>query len=119
MSVDDTPAKPTPARATPARATPRRGTQKLATPAPPASAQSRVHGTTARKLRVRTETAHRNWLMDTYKLTSQRARCLVTCWQEFGFLEEGRFLDWVRAGGMFEDGDVEEPDEEDGEDGRD
>jgi hypothetical protein len=91
-------------------------TLAAATPAPPASAQSRASGTTARRLRVRTETAHKNWLVNTHEMRSHRAKCLVTCWKEFGFLEEGRYLDWVRAGGMFEDGEVEDPDRDDDED---
>ena len=85
-----------------------------ATPASAASVYSQrgTQGATARRVRVRTETAHQRWLESTYEIRARRAKCLVTCWREFGFLDESRYLDWVRAGGMFEDAAVGEPDED-------
>ena len=83
------------------------------TPASQAGARGQ-RGAAARRVRVRTETAHIRWLEGTYGLRHSRAKALVLCWKEFGFLDEGRFLDWVRAGGMFEGAEVGEPDEDEG-----
>ncbi|KAK3700916.1 hypothetical protein LTR37_015719 [Vermiconidia calcicola] len=52
--------------------------------------------------RVRTEHAHQVWLENEYEFRSTRAKMLVVAWRELGFLDEGRFLGWVREGGMFE-----------------
>ncbi|KAK3705694.1 hypothetical protein LTR37_013137 [Vermiconidia calcicola] len=52
--------------------------------------------------RVRTEHAHQIWLENEYEFRSTRAKMLVVAWRELGFLDEGRFWGWVRAGGMFE-----------------
>jgi hypothetical protein len=95
-------------------ATPATGATTGATPASVGSVyqQRGTRGATARRVRVRTETAHQRWLENTYEMRARRAKCLVTCWKEFGFLDESRYLDWVRAGGMFEDAPVGEPDEE-------
>ena len=59
-------------------------------------------GHEARRTRVRTEHAHRVCLEEVYELRSWRAKHLVVVWKELGFLDEGRYLEWVKAGGMLE-----------------
>lgn len=76
----------------------REGTQ---TPAPPDSVR-RGGGRPGYRNRVRTEHAHQGWLEREYEFRSSRAKMLVVAWRELGFLDEGRYLDWVRAGGMLE-----------------
>ena len=72
------------------------------------ASQSHARGWQARRDRVRTDTAHHKWLMNEYKFKYGPAKRLLTCWMEFGFLEERRFLDWVTAGGMFEQDQADE-----------
>lgn len=104
-------------RAASSRATPARASGAVSavefTPVAPTSTQSRDGGWPARRDRVRTERAHLHWLEKTYGLKWTQSKRLVVCWRLFGFLDEGRFLDWVRAGGMFEDGEVQEDESED------
>ena len=64
-------------------------------------------GSRKRKVRVRTDTAHQKWLELQYEVRPRRAKCLVECWKELGFLDERRYLGMVRAGGVFEGCDVE------------
>lgn len=52
--------------------------------------------------RVRTEHAHEVWLVEEMKWKVSRARRLVVGWRILGFLEERRFLPWLREGGMLE-----------------
>lgn len=52
--------------------------------------------------RVRTLNAHKDWLAKVYpdQLGATKAKLLAVAWQELGFLDEGRYLGWVKAGGM-------------------
>ena len=52
--------------------------------------------------RVRTEHAHQLWLEREYEFRTSRAKGLVIGWREMGFLDEWRYGEWVRAGGIFE-----------------
>ncbi|RMY38536.1 hypothetical protein D0865_13066 [Hortaea werneckii] len=52
--------------------------------------------------RVRSEHAHEVWLVEEMKWKVSRARRLVVGWRILGFLEERRFLPWLREGGMLE-----------------
>ena len=42
------------------------------------------------------------WLENAHGFSSTRAKLLIVVWRELGFLDEGRYLDWVMAGGMLE-----------------
>ena len=53
-----------------------------------------------RRSRVRTENAHRVWLEREYEFGRGRAKVLVVGWRVLGFLEEGRYVEWIRAGGI-------------------
>ena len=61
----------------------------------------------SRRNRVRTERAHQVWLEQEYKMRTTAARALVIGWRVLGFLEEARFVGWVKEGWG---GDVEDED---------
>ncbi|RMY93336.1 hypothetical protein D0862_09242 [Hortaea werneckii] len=63
--------------------------------------------------RVRTEHAHEVWLVEEMKWKVGRARRLVLGWRILGFLEERRFLPWLREGGMLEKVGRRETEEDD------
>lgn len=80
------------------------------TPAPtPASVRRSAGYDKAKRGRVRTERAHQVWLETAYKCRTTQARTLVIGWRVLGFLDETRYLGWVRDGwGGDEDEDEEE-----------
>ncbi|KAK5123536.1 hypothetical protein LTR85_002574 [Meristemomyces frigidus] len=58
--------------------------------------------------RVRSEHAHEVWLVESsdvtgVKLKSSKAKRLVIAWRILGFLDERKFLPWLKAGGMLEE----------------
>lgn len=65
----------------------------------------------SRRQRVRTDHAHQQWLEKVYDFKVSRAKVLVTAWRELGFLDEARYLPWVKAGGVFESIGSEEAEE--------
>ena len=96
----------------------RRSTRdRTLTPAPLSTASTSRRGNTLQnRERVRSDHAHVQWLENYYDFPNQRARRVVAAWREMGYLDESRFLDWVRAGGVFERiGDVDDGDSELGE----
>ena len=42
------------------------------------------------------------WLEKVYEFSNTGAKMLIIAWRELGFLDEGRYLDWIREGGMLE-----------------
>ncbi|TKA77903.1 hypothetical protein B0A55_03347 [Friedmanniomyces simplex] len=77
-----------------------------------------------RRKKVRTEAAHEAWLVSyeglvqprggkekekaERKLKGKEAKRLVVGWRVLGFLEEKRFLGWLKGGGLLEDAVAEE-----------
>lgn len=72
----------------------------------PAGNARRGDGRPGARSRVRSEHAHKEWLERAHDFKSSRAKMLITAWRELGFLDEGRYLDWVRAGGMLENAEL-------------
>ncbi|TKA26855.1 hypothetical protein B0A50_04301 [Salinomyces thailandicus] len=64
--------------------------------------------------KVRTEHAHEVWIVQQMRWRVGRVRRLLLAWRILGFLEERRFLPWLKAGGMLQ-GDVAEQEEVEGE----
>lgn len=58
----------------------------------------RVGNDRARRNRVRTEHAHQVWLENEHKFKTTQAKTLVVGWRVLGFLDESRYLGWVREG---------------------
>ena len=64
--------------------------------------KGRISGTAEGGSRVRSEHAHEVWVVEETKWKVSRARRLVVGWRVLGFLDERRFLPWLREGGMLE-----------------
>ncbi|EMC99931.1 hypothetical protein BAUCODRAFT_356011 [Baudoinia panamericana UAMH 10762] len=53
--------------------------------------------------KVRSEAAHEAWLVQTLGWRASRAKRIVLAWKILGLLQEDRYLDWLKRGGMFEE----------------
>ncbi|KAI6868790.1 hypothetical protein KC323_g2948 [Hortaea werneckii] len=64
--------------------------------------KGRITGAGEGGSKVRSEHAHEVWVVEETKWKVSRARRLVVGWRVLGFLDERRFLPWLREGGMLE-----------------
>ncbi|KAH9834679.1 hypothetical protein Tdes44962_MAKER08636 [Teratosphaeria destructans] len=53
-------------------------------------------------VKVRTVTAHQEWLSRVTKWRATKVKRLVASWRALGFLEEPRYLPWLEGGGLLE-----------------